>query len=116
MTDATDLKGLWQGSYSYSSSAEIGETPFKARFGGQGNTLSGLIMEVHFNTGDQVKAEIEGAIENDIVRFTKQYVGAGSEYKRVVHYEGQLSPDGGSISGTWSLPDDSGTFVMQRSV
>jgi len=115
MGDAADLKGLWQGSYSYSSSAEIGETQFKARLGGKDGALTGLMTESHLHKEGQIKAQIEGVFERGIIRFTKQYVEAGTEYSRPVQYEGALSADGQSISGTWVLPDDSGTFVMHRS-
>ncbi len=114
MTDASDLKGLWQGSYSYSSSAEIGETPFKARLGGKDDALTGLITEKHLHNDGQIKAQIEGSFDGETLRFTKQYIASGTAYSRPVQYEGMLSADGRTISGTWVLPDDGGVFVMRR--
>ncbi len=114
MADADSLKGMWNGSFRYSATAEIGETEFKARFTISNGAVTGLIVEDHVVRQGQVKAEIEGTFDGRILHFTKRYIDDGNEYTRPVKYEGTMAADGQSIEGTWTLPDDSGTFVMTR--
>jgi len=111
----SDLKGLWSGYYRYSSSSDVGDTPFKARLSVSDGKLTGMIVENHHTTGRAMKSEIEGDAVDRTLRFTKRYVDGGSEYGRPVEYVGELSADGSNISGTWTLPDDAGTFSMDRS-
>ncbi len=114
MRDAIDIKGLWNGSYRYSASEEIGATPFKARLAYSDGVLSGVILEVHLHKDSDIRAKIEGIFDGKRVQFTKQYLEAGLEYQRAVEYQGEVDEDGCMITGTWSLPDDSGTFEMRR--
>ena len=48
------------------------------------------------------------------VDFTKTYIGAPKIYENPVDYVGQLSPDGMTVTGTWSLLDMNGRFEMHR--
>ena len=114
MVNTRDIKGMWQGHYSYSASAEIGEIPFKARLSVADGVLTGLIIEGHNVTGLPVKAEAEGTFDGTTARWVKRYTDTSGGYTRPVEYVGMLSADGTTLSGTWTLPDDSGTFSMTR--
>ncbi len=113
--DLSSIKGMWEGTYQYSSSSDVGEFPFRLRLTENEGHVSGLAVEEDINQGTgTIRAEIEGAIDGRAVRFTKRYVKAGDVYARPVEYEGQLNAEGDRISGVWRLPDDSGTFTMAR--
>lgn len=114
MVGTDDLKGLWNGSFRYSASAEIGATEFKARIGVTGDQVSGLIVEEHVVHAGQAKSEIVGTFDGQTLRFTKRYIDENEAYGRPVEYEGTMAADRQSIAGTWALPDDSGTFTMER--
>jgi hypothetical protein len=62
---------------------------------------------------DQLEAVISGSRAGSAVDFTKVYDGA-SDAAHAVDYVGQLSSDGNSISGVWSLAETDGTFEMHR--
>jgi len=116
MTDTLDINGMWEGSFEYSSSLDVGEFRFKARLKNSDGTISGIILEDHLSGSGQVKSTVEGECDGKAIRFTKQYLESSSEYKSQVEYEGQLSASGDVISGTWKLPHDSGTFSMTKAV
>lgn len=115
MQEANDVKGMWEGSFQYSSSLDVGEFHFKARLTSKDGAVSGIIIEDHMTASGDVKSKVEGVVEGNALRFTKQYLEASHEYKSAVEYEGELSASGNVISGTWKLPHDSGTFTMKRS-
>lgn len=48
------------------------------------------------------------------IDFTKTYLGQRYGYENPVDYVGQLSEDGLSIFGVWSLMEHNGTFEMHR--
>lgn len=114
MADAIDIRGLWEGAFQYTSSADAGDFPFKAKFIQKDGAISGLIMEDNVAHGGMVKAEIEGTLSGQSLRFTKSYLHASDQYKNAVEYEGTVNADGSEISGTWKLPHDGGTFAMSR--
>ncbi|MEL7198695.1 MAG: hypothetical protein AAGL10_10300 [Pseudomonadota bacterium] len=112
MGEAVKLKGMWNGSFRYSASDDLGGMRFKARLAVNDGKLTGLIVEGSTISGDQIRAEIAGVFDGQLVRFTKRYIDADIAYARPVEYEGTVSSDGRTIKGTWTLPDDSGTFEM----
>lgn len=115
MSDLVDIKGMWEGSYSYSSTVELGATDFKARLSvNDAGDVTGLVIEEDVRGMGQIKAELSGTIEGRTIRLTKRYVDGGEEYNRLVEYEGTIAVDGQLIEGLWKLPDDSGTFSMRR--
>jgi len=48
------------------------------------------------------------------VDFTKIYIDPPQGYENPVDYVGQMSRDGMTVTGIWSLADMNGTFEMQR--
>lgn len=109
---SSDLNGLWQGKFSYFASEDIGEWPFKARLVTTGNKLSGIVIELHAHGNKDVKAQITGTIEGVMVTFSKYYRDDGETYEREILYDGRLSPDRQTISGTWRHSESSGPFEM----
>jgi len=113
-SEAADLSGVWSGTYS-----EAGrETHFDLQFQSAGNgRFTGHASEpdVYGLIGGQsYSADVSGeARASGAVSFTKTYGGAGG-FLRTVRYEGQLSADGGSVSGTWDTGTLHGPFHMQR--
>ena len=114
MTNSIDLKGMWEGSFNYTSSLDAGETQFKARMSDKDGEISGLVIEAHVNENGEARAEIKGRHDGAAITFTKTYVNQGSEYAAPVEYEGAIEPSGNLISGTWTLPQYSGGFSMRR--
>jgi hypothetical protein len=111
---AADLSGAWSGTYS-----EAGrETRFDLEFQSAGNgRFTGHASEPDIYgliNGHNYSADVSGeARANGAVTFTKTYGGAGG-FLRTVRYDGQLSADGGSVSGTWDTGALHGPFRMQR--
>ena len=111
---AADLSGAWSGTYS-----EAGrETRFDLEFRNMGDgRFTGHASEPDIYgliNGQRYSAEISGqARANGAVSFTKTYGGAGG-FLRTVRYDGQLSADGASVSGTWDTGAVHGSFQMQR--
>jgi hypothetical protein len=100
------------GSYAYSFGTAV---PFLARFEDRGGALSGTIIEPNTmgETSDSLEAILSGSRHGHAVDFTKAYDGA-SDAAHAVDYVGQLSRDGNSITGVWSLADADGKFEMHR--
>lgn len=112
---AQDLTGEWQGTYSYP--AKRGPvTPFIATIEDLGGHLSGCIIEpdAYHRTGQTLEARLVGSCDGRSVDFTKSYVMAPFGYENPVDYVGQLSPDGLTVTGVWSLLDYNGQFEMHR--
>ena len=114
MSSGENLSGLWMGSFSYPNG--LGPTtPFLASLTDSGGSLSGTIVEPNTvgRSSDQLGAVLQGSRAGTSVDFTKMYDGE-SDAAHAVDYVGQLSADGNSISGVWSLQDLDGTFEMHR--
>lgn len=110
----TNLGGLWLGSYSYPDG--LGPTtPFLASLADDCGALSGTIIEPNTigPSSKELGAVISGSRAGAAVDFTKVY-DAASDAAHAVDYVGQLSGDGNTISGVWSLEDMDGTFEMHR--
>ena len=109
------LTGVWSGFFSYPGAFEPGQ--FTATLLDFGGVLSGTTHEPDaFGDSDEgvLYAEISGRRNGAAVEFAKTYDGSG-DWDHTVRYEGELSPDGLEIEGTWSIPGAwSGTFLMIR--
>jgi hypothetical protein len=95
----------------------------------------GGALPVHAEVLVPPRADVEGEVAGDAVRFTKTYrglffagyrigdlrVGVGGEDQEV-QYRGRISPDGREIEGRWLLPESAargllrpeGGFVLRR--
>jgi hypothetical protein len=111
---AHSLTGLWSGYYAYAGGWEP-PVNFTATLNDDGGILGGWISEPDSITGtaQRLSAFVSGMRNGSSVTFSKTYDGDGPLAHRV-DYVGGVSSDGGTISGTWSLPGATGTFVMTR--
>jgi len=109
-----NLSGLWLGSYAYPAGAGP-RTPFLASLQDHDGTLSGSIIEPNRigRSSTELNAILSGSRAGSSVDFTKVYDGS-SDAAHAVDYVGQLSADGNTISGVWSLEHLDGTFEMHR--
>ncbi|MGD0093692.1 MAG: hypothetical protein ABSE73_27595 [Planctomycetota bacterium] len=117
-----DIEGVWSGHYAYRTFFGVTiQRPvnFTAVFKNEGGTLSGQIYEPNtFGRGEAEHLEADilnlSVSEDGAVRFTKKYSGMGGAHHKV-EYEGRLSQDGATISGTWRISWlGSGTFEIQK--
>ncbi len=109
------LTGAWDGTYSYQG-ARGPVTPFLADLIDRAGSLSGSITEpdAYHGTRETLVAMIVGRRAGGAVEFSKLYVGAPTGYDLPVRYVGQLSQDGLSIVGSWTLAGTRGAFEMHR--
>jgi hypothetical protein len=112
VSKALNISGLWMGRYFYAFGAAV---PFLARIEDSSGALSGTIIEPNTmgRSTDSLEAILSGSRQGSAVDFTKAYDGA-SDAAHAVDYVGQVSGDGNSISGVWSLADADGAFEMHR--
>ncbi len=117
MTETIDLSGIWEGTYAYSGD-DVEQTEFRLRLKDENGQLRGLVVEPHTEQSGNRRAEIEGVCTDRTINFVKKYIpdddAIGQPPARPISYEGVLSADGTSISGSWFLPDDRGSFAMDR--
>jgi hypothetical protein len=109
-----NLSGLWMGSYSYPG-GQGPTTPFLARIENHDGSLVGTIIEPNTmgRSSDELEAVLSGSRQGSAVDFTKLYDGE-SDAAHAVDYVGQVSGEGNSVSGVWSLADADGSFEMHR--
>jgi len=114
VADATNLSGLWLGSFSYPG-GWAPATPFMATIVDRDGSLDGSTIEPNTmgSGGESLEAVIAGSRAGVAVDFTKTYDGA-SDAAHAVDYVGRVSIDGMTVSGVWSLEGMDGTFEMYR--
>jgi hypothetical protein len=112
--DPLNMTGLWEGTYSYPAFSGP-TTPFVARIQESEGNLAGTIMEPNTMgwSTEELEAVLRGTRQGQSVDFTKTYDGS-SDAAHAVDYVGQLSGDGNSVTGVWSLAAWDGTFEMWR--
>jgi hypothetical protein len=110
----TSLTGLWSGRYWYSYGWPP-EVEFAATLTEVDGTISGWISEPDSITGSgqRLSAFVNGSAAGADISFAKVYDGAGALAHRV-DYQGVISNDRCTISGSWGLEGASGGFVMTR--
>ena len=89
-----DVSGTWMGNYYYSSLSQ--GSGFEAVFAQQGTAVEGSILD----DGYLGEAHLTGSCVSGELSFCKIY---NSKARDPVHYQGQLSEDGKSVSGTWRI-------------
>ena len=113
MPDPFTLSGNWDGVYTYPK--RYGPTtPFVAMIAETGASFEGRILEPHLFAGGTAEARVAGYRSGRSVDFTKTYVAHAAGYENPVDYVGQLSEDGMTITGIWSMLDWNGEFEMTR--
>lgn len=106
-----DITGRWTGVYFYPGDA-MPETAFTAILEEVNGHVSGLTAEPdRWHPGRTLEAEVEGQRTGMSAVFAKLPDGG----RTTIEYAGELSPDGLSLAGTWTIIGDwSGTFRMDR--
>ena len=61
-----------------------------------------------------IGAKVSGHRSARFVDFTKIYLDPPPGYENPVDYVGQMSRDGMTVAGMWSLAEMNGTFEMHR--
>ena len=89
-------------------------TPFLADIIEEAGAFSGSTIEPDLYGGASANARIVGHRSGRSVDFTKTYRSGEAGYHNPVDYVGQVSEDGLTITGVWSLKDWNGTFEMTR--
>ncbi|UIP06205.1 hypothetical protein LY632_10950 [Erythrobacter sp. SDW2] len=112
-----DLTGQWHGTYAYPGTAGPA-TPFVAVLSETGGAFRGAILEpdMVYGLSDALEATVIGHRSGRAVDFTKVYLGHTVGYEEPVDYVGQLSSDGQTLTGVWSLQSMSGVFEMFREI
>ncbi|RPF72113.1 hypothetical protein [Aurantiacibacter spongiae] len=109
-----DLTGIWDGVFTYPGK-RLPDTPFRAELVQRGGSFTGEIAEPDlYARGRSAVATVVGVVSGGSVDFTKTYRRAAMGYENPVDYVGQLSPDGDTVTGVWSLCDMNGLFEMTR--
>ncbi len=118
LPELQQVGGSWAGEYREDSDADGAEivVPFRLELTSDGDTFSGSSSEGDswmLRGGRPLTAQIRGSVEGGRFRFAKQYDDESLRAGALV-YEGNLSEDQQSVTGTWQLPGRSGTFQMRR--
>jgi hypothetical protein len=103
------ITGSWRGSYFNSKGESSG---FEAVFLENDGALQGNILD----DGAAGEADVNGNFRYPIVTFIKRYRAAGHP---PINYEGSMSADGNTISGTWKYKSPrygfvDGTWIARR--
>lgn len=113
MSDPHNLTGKWDGVFQYPQD-HMPTTPFLADIIEEAGAFSGTTIEPDLYGGASANARIVGHRSGRSVDFTKTYQSRDAGYQNPVDYVGQVSEDGLTITGVWSLKDWNGTFEMTR--
>jgi hypothetical protein len=107
------LAGGWQGTYVYvDDPCHSPPVRFEATWTmqGDGGRFTGPVLD----DGPLGQSETDGMQTGRQVAFTKVYVDQSSSYTHPIAYEGTLSEDGMTVTGTWRLSTLSGTWDARR--
>ena len=113
VADPLNLTGKWDGVFQYPNDT-MPTTPFLADIVEEAGAFSGTTIEPDLYKSASADARIVGYRSGRSVDFTKSYGSRKDGYQNPVDYVGQLSEDGLTITGVWSLKDWNGTFEMAR--
>jgi hypothetical protein len=113
VADPLDLSGKWEGVFAYPQD-HMPTTPFLADISEEAGAFSGTIIEPDLYKDSPASASVVGHRSARSVDFTKTYKDRIRGYENPVDYGGQLSEDGLTITGVWSLKDWNGVFEMTR--
>ncbi|MGH9549528.1 MAG: hypothetical protein ACRD3W_09135 [Terriglobales bacterium] len=100
------IGGYWRGHYDYKKLPDEG-SGFEALFIEEGNALSGHIIDDCPPGTTTGKASISGMFQFPSVSFIKTYSTPGYA---PIEYDGQMSDDGKTISGTWAIFEGKGVY------
>lgn len=110
-----DLTGRWTGSFSFADN-DGPTTSFTIQLRDDGGVVAGTCVEPNSIGSGDLESGVEGDHNGSKIEFVKSYVpGTFRVFGRPVNYFGDISGDGSTITGVWSLSDTHGTFTMARS-
>jgi hypothetical protein len=105
---------MWSGQYGYSTGQAA--VPFTLTLHAAADgSFTGLTTEpATFGNGSAraLTADVSGSINGRRIYFKKTYDGSGGQ-SHTVEYNGTLSPDGHTMSGTWKVDTLSGSFSAE---
>lgn len=105
----------WSGQYGYSDGRASVPFTLSLKVAADGS-LTGLTTEpATFGNGSSkaLTADVSGSINGRRIYFKKTYDSSGGQV-HTVEYNGTLSPDGHTMSGTWKVDTVSGNFSAER--
>ncbi len=110
----TAVSGTWKGSYDYDDGAR--SVSLEVTFNVREGRLRGTMSEPNtFGVPGygQLESELVGeAVASNVVAFMKTYRAGDTDHS--VFYIGELSRDGKTIHGTWTLQEDQGPFELRK--
>lgn len=107
---------LWSGQYGYSDGRASVPFTLSLKVAADGSFTGVTTEPAPFSAGNAVKAltaDVSGSFNGTRIYFKKTYDGSGGR-THTVEYNGTLSPEGHTMSGTWKLDTISGSFSAER--
>jgi hypothetical protein len=106
---------MWSGQYGYSTGQAA--VPFTLTLHAAADgSFTGLTTEpATFGNGSSraLVADVSGSMNGRRIYFKKTYDGSGGQ-THTAEYNGMLSADGHTLSGTWKLDTISGSFSAEK--
>ena len=106
---------LWSGQYGYSDGRASVPFTLSLHLAADGSFTGYTTEPATFGNGSAkaLTADVSGSLNGTRIHFKKTYDGSGGQ-SQTVEYNGKLSADGHSLSGTWKLDTLSGDFSAER--
>lgn len=109
-TPTVRLSPEWRGTYYYTSGQAPASFDAHIRLSGS-DAFSGDVDNEYINNVSLHAYVTEGRVIGRRISWTKTYDGRNG-LRNSVLYQGEISPDGSTITGTWSTEGIHGSFVM----
>ena len=110
----TAVSGTWSGSYDYADGGR--SVRLEVTLNVRDGRLRGTMTEPNtFGTSgySELEADLVGeAVASNLVTFMKTYRTGDADHS--VFYIGELSEDGKTIAGTWTLQENQGPFELRK--
>lgn len=117
MSDASDMNGLWSGTYLYNDGDGV---MFSAWIDDAGGVLSGTTLEPNTfgpTAAAELEAHISGTRNGRSVQFSKIYAPSTGIVQAALNYEGTANDAFTEVLGQWSasdFPSFNGRFRLSR--
>jgi hypothetical protein len=114
---AVSLAGisLWSGQYAYSSGQPPVPFTLTLNTAADGSFTGFTTEPATFGNGTSkaLTADVQGSVNGNRIYFRKTYDGSGGQ-NHAVEYNGVVSADGHTLSGSWKLDALTGSFSAER--